>query len=227
MRGHFVALCLVMYFVAGAQSFNVNIRPAIMGEEVVLGKLMLHKNGDTLTIETLKCYLGDFKFWKDSLLVFADNTYRLLDLEDPNSMRLAFDIADDTAIDSICFNLGTDSLTNISGVMGGDLDPMRGMFWTWQSGYINFKMEGRASACPVRGGSFEFHLGGYMPPFQTVRQVGVAVSQTENTCLNMELAPFFQQVDWQKRSGIMSPCVEATKLMDVLQSCFGTCNRSK
>ena len=44
--------------------------------------------------------------------------------------------------------------------MDGDLDPVHGMYWTWQSGYIQFKLEGllRDSAGERK---LELHLGGF------------------------------------------------------------------
>ncbi len=55
---------------------------------------------------------------------------------------------------------GVDSLLQRGGVMDGDLDPVHGMYWTWQSGYIQFKLEGllRDSAGERK---LELHLGGF------------------------------------------------------------------
>ena len=80
--------------------------------------------------------------------------------------------------DKIKFNLGIDSLTNVSGVMGGDLDPTKGMYWTWQSGYINFKMEGSSAVCPTRNHEFQFHIGGYQDPFYAMQTLELEVKNS-------------------------------------------------
>jgi hypothetical protein len=206
-----------------SQPFQLRIQPVFADEIIVLEKPLHIGNGDSMTISTLKYYLGDFEFWKNGQLVIVDKTYHLLDLEEPNSLHLIFDLPEKAGFDSLCFNLGTDSLTNTAGVMGGDLDPTKGMFWTWQSGYINLKLEGISSRCPTRGGLFEFHLGGYFPPFQTVRRVKINVGRVWNPSdvnINFNLAPFFHSVNWQKKPNIMSPCIEATQLMEVLSTSF-------
>jgi hypothetical protein len=66
----------------------------------------------------------------------------LIDFDENDSNALCLEIPDDIEFDAIQFNLGLDSLTNVSGALGGDLDPTKGMYWTWQNGYVNFKLQG-------------------------------------------------------------------------------------
>lgn len=220
MRYAPVALLLALPFLGRAQALSLQLQPVFSGETMALEKPFRAANGDSLTLSTLKFYLGNFGLWKNGRVVFAGRTHHLLDLEDENSLRLTFNLPEKTDIDSLAFDLGVDSLTTASGAMGGDLDPTRGMFWTWQSGYINLKVEGFSSKCPTRAGAFAFHLGGYLPPFQTVRRVVVPLPPTDEVRLDFDLAPFFQKIDWQNKSGIMSPGAEAVRLMDVLAGCF-------
>ena len=56
--------------------------------------------------------------------------------------------------------LGVDSVLNYNGVHEGALDPINGMYWTWQTGYINCKLEGNI-ICDSSRKSFEYHIGGY------------------------------------------------------------------
>lgn len=212
--------CLAMCFSVGAQDFSLQICPVFAHEKIVLEQPLHTSTGDTLTLSTLKFYLGNFGFWKNGQVVHTENAHRLLDLEDETTLRLTFDFPENTAFDSIAFDLGVDSLTTASGAMGGDLDPTRGMFWTWQSGYINLKLEGFSSKCPARGGLFELHLGGYLPPFQSVRRVVLPFSKKENARLDFDLNPLFRQIDWEKKSGIMSPGAEAVRLTNVLATSF-------
>jgi len=43
-----------------------------------------------------------------------------------------------------------DSLANVSGAMSNDLDATKGMYWSWQSGFINLKIEGKSASCKTR-----------------------------------------------------------------------------
>lgn len=59
------------------------------------------------------------------------------------------------------FLLGVDSVHNVSGAQSGALDPLHGMFWTWKTGYIMAKLEGRSPASTVQRQMFEYHIGGF------------------------------------------------------------------
>ena len=63
--------------------------------------------------------------------------------------------------DKLQFLLGVDSIRNCSGAQTGALDPMNGMFWTWNSGYIMFKLEGNSTASTADLQRIEHHIGGY------------------------------------------------------------------
>jgi hypothetical protein len=68
--------------------------------------------------------------------------HELIDQSVPSSLELQDVVIPDGHYTSLEFNLGVDSLHNHSGDQAGDLDPMYGMIWTWNTGYIFFKHEG-------------------------------------------------------------------------------------
>lgn len=203
-----------------AQNFHVQFQPTFLEKNIVLGEPIFDKNGDSLAIQTLKFYLGNFVFLKNGAVIFSEKSHRLLDLEDENSLGFDFKIPQNLDFDNLQFDLGVDSLTNVSGAMGGDLDPTRGMFWTWQSGYINLKIEGFSAKSTARNGGFQFHLGGYLPPFQTVQKVVLPVFQKEKMRVGFDLAPFFESLDWAKNRNVMSPCAEAAGFSNLLSKSF-------
>lgn len=61
----------------------------------------------------------------------------------------------------ISFTIGVDSSRNVSGAQTGSLDPVKGMFWTWNSGYIMAKLEGTSPLSNQPNGKFEYHIGGF------------------------------------------------------------------
>ena len=87
---------------------------------------------------------------------------------------------------AISFLVGIDSLTSTlplterTGVLdpGRDLAAGESMYWTWNTGYIFFKMEGGSSAIPADPTGFrefEFHIGGYggynSPTLNNIRKI--------------------------------------------------------
>jgi len=200
---------------------TVYFQPVFQGEKIVLDQALRNSENDSLALHTLRFYLSHFVFLKNGTVVLEEkNSYHLLDVENENSLILTFEEAQNLDFDHIQFNLGIDSLTQISGAMGGDLDPTKGMFWTWQSGYINVKLEGFSAKSPARNHTFQFHLGGYLTPFQSVQTVKLSVHKGRNLQLQMDLAPFFEQVDLAKKHSIMSPGEEAVALSRILANSF-------
>ncbi len=61
---------------------------------------------------------------------------------------------------SIAFVVGVDSAANTGGVMTGDLDPMHGMFWTWNSGYIYACLEGQSDSAKAPAHRWSWDIGG-------------------------------------------------------------------
>ena len=72
------------------------------------------------------------------------------------------------------FTLGIDSIMQSTGAQTGALDVMNGMFWTWNSGYINFKLEGYADSSAADLNRIEHHIGGYRQPFATDKKINIS-----------------------------------------------------
>ena len=114
--------------------------------------------GEQYTISKLKYYISN--------LVFSSNgkdqeagTYFLVNAANESN---AFDITLPAGnYSSIQFLLGVDSIRNCSGAQTGALDPMNDMFWTWNSGYVMFKLEGSSTASTADLQRLEYHIGGY------------------------------------------------------------------
>ncbi len=69
------------------------------------------------------------------------------------------------------FIIGVDSLHNCSGAQSGALDPINGMFWAWNTGYIFLKLEGKSPSSKNPGNYFEYHIGGYRTPANCIRKI--------------------------------------------------------
>lgn len=175
--------------------------PTWGSEALVLGSSYRLSTGAEVRVERLRLYVG--------VPVAEGFTYRLLDAEHPERMVVYIPSLTERIL------LGVDSATNVSGAFGGDLDPTNGMYWTWQSGYINVKVEGRSSAAP--GGVFELHLGGYAAPHATAQWVELPVRT--GRCA-IDLQRLMETVDLTGHANVMSPGPEAVRLSRAAATMF-------
>ena len=182
--------------------------------------LELHKNyistsKDTLTIETFRCYISNIQIqYEDNAVFTQKDSYHLLDLDNPNSFQIPLTKRSNKTISKITFNIGIDSTTNNAGAMAGDLDPVKGMYWAWQSGYINMKIEGKSSSCKTRNNEFQFHLGGYLQPNYAMRQMKFELDKKADTDINIgiDLNAFFSNVNLKQTYSVMIPGKAAMEL---------------
>ena len=192
---------------------HVRFVPWFIDHPLVLDSGEVIEDGTPITIT-------EFRFYVSHL---AGSTH-LIDAADPRSM--AIDLASSSVHDSITFLLGIDSLTNVSGALGGDLDPTKGMYWTWNSGYINLKLEGSSPICPARKNEFQFHLGGYMPPFQSTQRLALAMPPGDVIEVRVDVAAMLQRIDLRTEYEVMSPGEKAVSLSRDAAKMF-SCHASK
>lgn len=201
--------------------FIVHFNPVLNGKSAAAGLIAGPFNGDSMTIHTFRFYLSNFVFYNNGKETWREkNSCHLLDMEEEQTLSIAFEASTGIGFDAIKFCLGTDSLVNVSGALGGDLDPTKGMYWAWNSGYINFKIEGYYKKCPTRNHQFQFHIGGYMPPFQTVQTIELPVSNKHEIQVDIELSGFFEPIDLAKTHSIMSPSRTSVELAKLLAKTF-------
>jgi len=154
-------------------------------------------------ITNVELCLGDQIMWKE------ENSYHLIDLAQIETTKLALKIPQELEYDNIKYQLGIDSLTNVSGAMGGDLDPTKGMYWAWNSGYINFKLEGIHEDCPTRKSKFQFHLGGYANKVASIQNIEHKIVNEESITINVQVDQFLKDLDLKEEHSLMSPSTKA------------------
>ena len=208
---------LFMSFQSDAQdAVQIAFQPMFEGENLALNKAYYLKN-DTLNIGNFKCFISSLTYYKnDSIVNYSVKKVHLIDATDSTT----FIISENKYFkyDEIRFNIGIDSLTNVSGVFEGDLDPANGMYWTWQSGYINFKLEGTSSLSSARKNKFYWHIGGYSTPFNTLRHVALKT----NGEVIIQLKKLFEKIDISAQNQVMSPNDNAVQIADELVFLFNT-----
>ena len=199
-------------------SFN-----AILGNnKIILGDSVYRtENGAKISIQTLKFYITGIQLLQNNRIVFVEkNSFHLIDVADTSSQNILLKLPKNIVYNTIQFNLGIDSTTNVSGAMGGDLDPTKGMYWAWQSGYINFKLEGNYTNSKNISNEFEFHIGGYQNPYAAIQTVTLKAIATQNIQINLDIKRFLSAIELEKQKNIMSPGADAVKLAQQLAKCF-------
>ena len=220
MKYGFLLYLLFSHNIGVAQRVNISFSAVMGGKEIRLNSAFINNEKDSLQINQLKFYISNVQFLKNDEIVFTElNSYHLIDFSLPASTSLSIKTFRTITHNSIRFYLGIDSLTNVSGALGGDLDPTHGMYWTWQSGYINFKMEGHANKSEAESTEFQFHLGGYQQPFNCLQQVQLNVADDQiNLVLNID--PFLRTIDFSTLHQIMSPSQKAVELSELVAKNF-------
>ena len=186
-----------------------------------LDKKYITTKGDTIEINILKYYLSNMQFLYDGIEVWkASKLHHLIDFENKNTLTLQYHLPSNIKYNQIKFDIGIDSITQFAGALGGDLDPTNGMYWTWQNGYIHVKLEGKSSACNTPNDAFQFHLGGYMSPFNTLQTVKLPMQNKINHVIEMDIEKIFSFISLDSLHHIMSPSEDAVMISTHLPSLF-------
>lgn len=190
----------------------MDVTVSLGGNPVVLDQAMDFENGQ-MVFSKVRIYLSHFEFYSGDSLIAKDNTNAyLIDLEADSSQHLSFHVPELKHVDRIQFLFGIDSAASTSGAMDEALDPMHGMYWSWQSGYINCKIEGIFSDTKK---DFQLHLGGYMSPFLAAQKCvlsrkGKSEYSDMPFQIAIDLAPLMRQIRHENASvHVMSPGTNA------------------
>lgn len=177
------------------------------------------QSGDTLTFDKVKFYISNVEFidTKGNSTTIHDYP-QLIDWDKPESLKLEFN---SVAVEEgwLQFTLGVPLEYNTNGAFDGDLDPVLGMYWAWQSGYIFIKMEGHSPSAPTLKHKFQFHLGGYAGAMNALTQVKLPI-HVQSKSLTVDLAPFFNALQLQTTPTVMVPGSQAVTLSQTFNSCF-------
>jgi hypothetical protein len=121
---------------------RVTVTNLVGAEQFHLDSTYTNAVGEDYRAYMLKYYLSHMALVNENGERVELYAHELIDQSVPSSLELGDVVIPDGHYTSLEFNLGVDSLHNHSGDQAGDLDPMYGMIWTWNTGYIFFKHEG-------------------------------------------------------------------------------------
>jgi len=202
------------------KAIDIQFVPRYDSKPVEPGKKYAYKN-DSIEIETLKFYISNIEFYQNNQQVAAvEKKHHLIDLENPASQIINCPNEKKFQFNRVRFSIGVDSATNEAGAIGGDLDPTTGMYWAWQSGYINFKLEGRSRICPARKNQFTFHIGGYQYPYNAIQNLDLPVTNNEKIVIGFDAGALLNQLNLAELYEVMSPNEKAMSIANKIGASF-------
>lgn len=142
-------------------------------DDLVFGTNYTTPNGESVNFSKFNYYISNVVFIKtdgSEYVVPKDSCYHLVMESDPETAELTINNVPGGDYNGVRFIIGVDSLKSTTDISQrtGDLDPADAasdMYWTWNSGYIFYKLEGTSPSAPydsMMGMSmFYYHIGGF------------------------------------------------------------------
>lgn len=192
------------------------------GKEQLLPEQTCYLNGtDTLVINRFKYYISHIQLTNTAgKVIIPKNQYYLIDIADEKSSSIQLSVPEDSYT-GIQFLLGVDSIRNVSGVQTEALDPLHGMFWTWNSGYIMAKLEGKASSSMIAGKQFTYHIGGFRRHHNTTRVIQLQTKAFDRSLrIVADAAKWFDGINISKEPVCHSPGALAVRFADNYSKMF-------
>lgn len=188
--------------------------------------------GEDFNITAFKYYLSNF-----SLVTAAGEevqpapAYFLVSEDSAASKNILLEQLPEATYTGISFLIGVDSVRNMSGAQTGALDPLYGMFWTWNSGYIMAKLEGTSPASTAPQSLIQFHIGGFKAPYNALRRVQLTfpapVQVVKDTAsvlhLQADAYTWFDQpnrISFKDVPAVHTPVAQASRVADNYQHMF-------
>ena len=162
MKQWFLIICsLIANACFAQQPVTLHFVHTLNGNPVAKGKILKTPQGTEYELSHWKYYITSPSFTHS----YNANNVFLIDAFGNDSLVIHLP---NGKYKDLSFYIGVDSLYNVSGAQDGALDPLNGMFWTWNTGYINYKFEGFTGRK-----KFEYHLGGFSGSEKTMQYVQI------------------------------------------------------
>ncbi len=155
----------------GVRNVIVELNHKVGNQNFVIGNSNTNAFGEAYTLNRFQYYISNVQMVNtgNNNTEKEMDSYHLIDATSTTNNKFNFSV--NNSFNAISFIIGVDSLRNVSGAQTGALDPLNGMFWTWNSGYIMAKMEGSSPASPESNKELTFHIGGYSGINSAIRKI--------------------------------------------------------
>ncbi len=164
----------------GIQTFHLRFETTFDGFLLHTDSTYQNHFGEALQVRSFKYYISHLQLqYTDGKIYSLPLPPHLINEADSVSKRLSFS-APSGVVTNIHFLIGIDSTTNTTGVQTGDLDPVKGMFWIWNTGYIMAKLEGSSPASKAPAKQYSYDIGGYKAGENVIQPISLSLPPTIN-----------------------------------------------
>ncbi len=172
-------------------------------------------------LDKVSVIIGDWSILADDDTLYHEHRYQVYNFIDgpkENEYLIKINPIDLSRVTSFSFQLGVDSLTHYQEIGCCGLEPDNDMYWTWQSGYIGFKLEGTDHF----QNNWKYHLGGFQWPFRADQKISFVPNNNGDNHyqitlhLSENLFTPMNQSDFK----VMSPSQQSNALMKLIANSF-------
>lgn len=115
----------------------------------------------TYYVSNIKLKKSDGTYFIDPVKSDGSAGYYLIDENDAESQEVTLENIPAGEYTEVTFTIGVDASQVDQGAQTGALDPAKGLFWSWNSGYIFMAIEGVSPVSTEADNAFQYHVGGY------------------------------------------------------------------
>jgi len=137
-----------------------------------------NSKGEVYKMTSLTYYVSNVKVKKADGTIYNDEVksdgsagYYLIDEADVESQDVILKNVPQGDYTEVTFTIGVDASQVDQGAQTGALDPAKGFFWSWNSGYIFMALEGVAPVSTQTDHVFQYHVGGYKDDANSVNNI--------------------------------------------------------
>lgn len=144
----------------------------VKDQELILDSVTYQNSlNQPFQITAFKYYVSNIRLVKADGMTVSIPGYFLVNEEEAESQNLHLPNLPEGPYSAIEFLVGVDSARNCSGIQKDALDPAKGMFWAWNTGYIFLKLDGISPQSTAPGHKLEYHMGGFKQPNNHLRTI--------------------------------------------------------
>ncbi len=182
---YFIAVFLLFGFVPSNKNksitYTLNFKHYV-GNNILLLDTVNYQNQlqQSFLVSKFKYYVSNISLIKTDGSKYVSKQFYLIDEDNENSKTITLNNVPYGPYANVLFTLGVDSLHNCSGLQQGDLDPVKGMFWAWNTGYVFLKLEGKSPKSTSPLNILEYHIGGYKNPSNCIKNIMLNIDKNTN-----------------------------------------------
>jgi hypothetical protein len=156
---------------AGNGNLRIEFENVVGNQSLQLGdQTYTNASDEPYTISQFMYYVSNFTLTKkDGSNYQIPDSYFLVNQENTDSRVITLTGIPAGDYTGLSFVIGVDSARNMSGAQTGALDPINGMFWSWNTGYIFVRMEGNSPISTQPSNKLQFHIGGFKGATNCIR----------------------------------------------------------